>query len=58
VLSRRIPWLLRARAQGLGAVARTAERMSARLGWDAGETERQVARYQRTVAASRRFRQS
>jgi len=58
VLSRRIPLLLRARDQGLGAVARTAERMSARLGWDAGETERQVARYQRTVAASRRFRQS
>ena len=57
VLARRIPLRLRGRDQGRGAGARTAERMAARLGWDAAETERQVARYQRTVAASRRFRQ-
>jgi glycerol-3-phosphate dehydrogenase len=56
VLVRRIPLCLRSRDQGLGAAARVAERMSARLGWSADELARQLAAYGDYVAATRRFR--
>jgi glycerol-3-phosphate dehydrogenase len=56
VLGRRVPILLRARDQGLGCVERVARRMAARLGWDAGRTEREVAQYRGVVARTRMFR--
>ncbi len=56
VLERRVPLLLRGRDQGLGAAPRVAERMGALLGWDAKQTERELARYREAVAATRRFR--
>jgi glycerol-3-phosphate dehydrogenase len=56
VLSRRVPLLLVGRDQGLDVLERIADRLGARLGWDAGERERQVGRYRKSVADSRRFR--
>ncbi len=56
VLGRRLPLLLRARDQGLGACERVARRMAGRLGWDAARTAREVERYRGVVAGTRRFR--
>jgi glycerol-3-phosphate dehydrogenase len=56
VLSRRVPLLLTGRDQGLDVAPRVAARLAERLGWDAGEIERQLASYRKTVADSRRFR--
>jgi glycerol-3-phosphate dehydrogenase len=56
VLERRTQTLLRARDQGLGAVAQVAARMAERLGWSAAETERQANAYRAVVARTRRFR--
>lgn len=56
VLSRRTPLLLRARDQGLGIAPKVAARMAARLGWNAAQEADQLARYQASVEASRRYR--
>ena len=56
VLARRVPLLLRARDQGLGAAAVVARHMGQRLGWTEAAVAAQVQQYQRTVAASRAFR--
>jgi glycerol-3-phosphate dehydrogenase len=56
VLSRRVPLLLVGRDQGLDVLERIADRLQHRLGWSAAERERQVGRYRKSVADSRRFR--
>jgi glycerol-3-phosphate dehydrogenase len=56
VLGRRVPLLLRARDQGLGAAQRVAARMAHKLGWDGATTAREVERYKVVVANTRRFK--
>jgi glycerol-3-phosphate dehydrogenase len=56
VLGRRLPLLLRARDQGLGCVDRVAQRMAARLGWDAARTSAEADKYRAVVASTRRFK--
>ncbi len=56
VLSRRVPLLLVGRDQGLDIAEQVAARLAARLGWTAGEVERQLAGYRKTVSDSRLFR--
>ncbi|HTM21883.1 MAG TPA: glycerol-3-phosphate dehydrogenase [Kofleriaceae bacterium] len=56
VLSRRVPLLLVGRDQGLDQVDRTADVCGRLLGWTAADRAREIARYQKTVADSRRFR--
>jgi glycerol-3-phosphate dehydrogenase len=56
VLGRRVPLILRARDQGLGAVERVAARMQTLLGWSADHTAKEIARYREIVATTRRFR--
>jgi glycerol-3-phosphate dehydrogenase len=56
LLGRRIPLLLRARDQGLGAVETVARRMAARLGWDEARTLAEIEHYRGVVANTRRFR--
>jgi glycerol-3-phosphate dehydrogenase len=56
VLARRVPLLLVGLDQGLDVAERTAELMAQRLGWDDAVRERELARYRRQVADSRRFR--
>ncbi len=56
VLSRRVPLLLVARDQGLGIAERCADILATRLGWDADRRTDELARYQKTVDDSRRFR--
>jgi glycerol-3-phosphate dehydrogenase len=56
VLARRVPLLLVSRDQGLGASARVADILGARLGWDAAARARMLAEYAAEVALSRRWR--
>lgn len=56
ILSRRIPLLLVGRDQGLDVAERVADLAGDLLGWDAERRGAEVARYQKTVANSRRFR--
>ena len=56
VLSRRVPLLLVGLDQGLDVADRAAELIGTRLGWDAASRERELERYRRAVADSRRFR--
>lgn len=56
VLARRIPLLLVAGQQGLDVLERVADIMAEVLGWQADERARQVERYRKSVADSRRFR--
>jgi glycerol-3-phosphate dehydrogenase len=56
VLGRRVPLLLRARDQGLGAAPAVAARMGKKLGWNAARVAAEVAAYQQVVAVTRRFR--
>ena len=56
VLARRVPLLLVGLDQGLDVVDRAARLIGRRLGWDDAVREREVARYRRVVADSRRFR--
>jgi glycerol-3-phosphate dehydrogenase len=57
VLGRRVPLLLRARDQGLGAVEKVASKMASKLGWDAARTAREADHYRQVVANTRRFKQ-
>jgi glycerol-3-phosphate dehydrogenase len=56
VLGRRVPLLLRARDQGLGAAHAVATRMASRLGWDPARTEGEIGRYRAIVDTTRQFR--
>jgi glycerol-3-phosphate dehydrogenase len=56
VLSRRVPLLLVGRDQGLDIAEQVAARLATLLGWTAGEVERQLAGYRKTVSDSRLFR--
>jgi glycerol-3-phosphate dehydrogenase len=56
VLGRRLPLLLRARDQGLGAVDVVARRMANKLGWDDKRTQQSAERYRQVVATTRRFK--
>ncbi len=56
VLSRRIPLLLVGREQGLDIAARVADRLAELLDWSPDQRDTELARYQQTVADSRRFR--
>ncbi len=56
VLLRRTQIFLRDHDQGLGAARAVADRMAARLGWDAERTATEIARYEAEVARSRRWR--
>jgi glycerol-3-phosphate dehydrogenase len=56
VLTRRVPLLLVGRDQGLDVLDRVADRIAARLGWDADRRTAELDRYRATVADSRRFR--
>jgi glycerol-3-phosphate dehydrogenase len=58
VLARRVPMLLRARDQGLGAAELVSKRMAAKLGWDEGRRQRELEGYRAVVERSRRFRAS
>ncbi len=55
VLERRIPLILRARDQGLGAVPQVAVRMAELLQWSSASTQREIDRYRQSVNASRQF---
>jgi glycerol-3-phosphate dehydrogenase len=55
VLGRRVPLLLVGGDQGLDVAARTADMIGARLGWDRAVRHRELERYQREVAETRRF---
>jgi glycerol-3-phosphate dehydrogenase len=57
VLGRRVPLLLRARDQGLGAVERVAARMGGKLGWDAARVQVEADHYRKIVANTRAFKQ-
>jgi glycerol-3-phosphate dehydrogenase len=56
VLGRRVPLLLRARDQGLGAVAAVTARMAHKLGWDEARRQREADRYREIVANTRAFK--
>jgi glycerol-3-phosphate dehydrogenase len=56
VLSRRVPLLLVGRDQGLDVVDAVARRVGDRLGWSETTRAQEIARYQRTVNDSRKFR--
>ena len=56
VLGRRVPLLLLARDAGLGCLDAVAERMAARLGWDAARKSAELAYYRDIVGLSRSFR--
>jgi glycerol-3-phosphate dehydrogenase len=58
LLGRRIPLLLRARDQGLGAAPRVAARMAARLGWSDADSASSVEHYRGVVERTRLFRRS
>lgn len=55
VLSRRIPFILRARDQGLSAAEKVAHRMAKKLDWPAERVDQEVAHYRERVSASRAF---
>ncbi|MCO5168415.1 MAG: glycerol-3-phosphate dehydrogenase/oxidase [Planctomycetes bacterium] len=57
VLRRRTLVFLQAKDQGLGCAREAALAMGDALGWDAARVELEVMRYERLVAASRRFRE-
>ena len=57
VLSRRVPLLLVGADQGLDVAGAVAARIGEHLGWSAETRDQELARYRRTVADSRRFRQ-
>lgn len=56
VLARRIPLLLVGRDQGLDVVERVADIGAEIMGWSAERRAEEIARYQKTVADSRKFR--
>jgi glycerol-3-phosphate dehydrogenase len=56
VLTRRVPLALVGENQGLDVAEKTADMLSQRLGWSRGARSRELERYQRSVADSRRFR--
>ena len=56
VLGRRVPLILRARDQGLGAAATVAARMAKKLGWSSEHRDAEVSRYHALVATTRQFR--
>jgi glycerol-3-phosphate dehydrogenase len=58
VLGRRVPLLLRARDQGLGAVDRVAARMGQKLGWSPSKIAAEADAYRAIVAVTRQFRKS
>jgi glycerol-3-phosphate dehydrogenase len=55
-LGRRLPLLLKARDQGLGAAHKVAERMGEKLGWTPSRVEAETALYRGVVERSRKFR--
>jgi glycerol-3-phosphate dehydrogenase len=57
VLRRRTLVFLQAKDQGLGCCREAARVMGGVLGWDKARVDLEVARYERLVAASRRFRE-
>ncbi len=56
VLTRRVPLALVGENQGLDVAEKTADMLSQRLGWSREVRSRELERYQRSVADSRRFR--
>jgi glycerol-3-phosphate dehydrogenase len=56
VLTRRVPLALVGENQGLDVAEKTADMLSQRLGWSREARSRELERYQRSVADSRRFR--
>jgi glycerol-3-phosphate dehydrogenase len=56
VLTRRLPLALVGVDQGLDVAEKTADILSQRLGWSAEVRSRELERYERSVADSRRFR--
>jgi len=56
-LARRTAIILEAADQGLAAAPAVAALLGQHLGWDAAETQRQIAAYQTEVAANRAYRQ-
>ncbi len=56
VLTRRVPLALVGENQGLDVAEKTADMLSQRLGWSPEVRSRELERYQRSVADSRRFR--
>lgn len=56
VMIRRTQLILRDRDQGLGALARVADRMAALLGWDEAKKAREMERYRDEVALNRAWR--
>ncbi len=58
VLRRRTLVFLQAKDQGLGCSREAARVMGDVLGWDEARVDLEVARYERQVAASRRFREA
>jgi glycerol-3-phosphate dehydrogenase len=55
VLARRVPLLLVSRDNGLGVCERVADRLGARLGWDAAARRRMLDEYCAEVALGRRW---
>jgi glycerol-3-phosphate dehydrogenase len=56
VLGRRVPLLLRARDQGLGAAGAVTKRMAEKLGWTAARAEAEHTRYRAIVETTRKFK--
>jgi glycerol-3-phosphate dehydrogenase len=56
VFLRRTQLFLRDHDQALGAAAAVADRMAARLGWDAARKAAEISAYELEVARSRRWR--
>jgi glycerol-3-phosphate dehydrogenase len=56
VLGRRVPLILWARDQGLGAAEAVADRMAIRLGWSEGRRQAEIQHYRQQVALSQQFR--
>lgn len=56
VMVRRVPFLLRAKDQGLGAARQVAARMGAKLQWNGQRVDSEVAAYEAEVAKNRAYR--